>query len=74
MAATAPGLSTLATMRSFPLHCMPGHHIDGKDSTEQRCPVEPVPFAFFRFGISFGEHAYDAALICRTCGLALRRS
>ena len=28
IAATASGLSTLATMRSFPLHCMPGHHIE----------------------------------------------
>ena len=65
MAATASGFSTLATTRSLPLHCMPGHHVDVEDSTEERCPVEPVSFVFFRFGLSFGEHIEDASnLFC----------
>jgi hypothetical protein len=52
---------------------MPGHDIDGEDSTEERCPVEPVSFVFLRLALSFGEHVEDAALVCLTCGMALRR-
>jgi hypothetical protein len=41
---------------------MPGHHIDGADSTEERCPVEPVSLVFLRLAFSFGEHVEDAGL------------
>ena len=41
---------------------MPGHDIDGEDSTEERCPVAPVSFVVLRFGLSFGKHVEDAVL------------
>ena len=69
MAATASGLSTLATTRSFPLHCMLGHDIDVEDSFDEGCPVQSVSFVFLRLALSFGEHVEDVPIVQQTCGL-----
>ena len=50
-----------------------GHDIDGEDSTEERCPIEPISFVFLRPALSFGEHVENVALVCISSGLALRR-
>ena len=51
-----------------------GHDIDGEDSTEERCPVEPISFVFLRPALLFGEHVEGAALVRITCGATYRIS
>ena len=51
-----------------------GHDIDGEDSTEERCPIEPISFVFLRPALLFGEHVEGAALVRITCGATYRIS